>query len=708
MIPTLIPQSPWALRVLALTMACLGTLPLHAETLPLRGMFPQGSGKEGLPVTGGIPFPIGALPSIDNIRLLDGGGKEIPLQVTRLAVWPDGSVKWALIDVVLNPAGAKSLALEYGKGIKRAPVPDPLKAGIAGGHVNVSGGGIRAAFRKTGGSVLDAFSWKGKSLIASGKPARLVVHTLRLADGREEKGYPTYHYACADIRATLEIGTVQIEAITVESPGPIRATICLRGHILLPRFGASLPKEVTDREPAGRMPFSLRLSFFRACGAVLGQHQIVFSGEPDSDFILRWEIRLPGWQGPRGTLILEPGVEVVQEGSGLHVAPEPSRLCWAPVRGGFAMIRKGWENRPCAVRSGKDAASITFWPREAGAWDLRRYAREWACGESGPVKDPKAMERYAKWAARGLAKSHDFVLWVGEGDLTGPAPPLVRALSSPALLVAPPAWYASTGALGPFAPEQTAGPFAALDAATRRETDYHLFCQDLFRWHGKLAYGFWQTRFGEIHRHDRWDRDYGRWGWSLNDGAGRIGHVLMLQFLRTLERRYFEAGMAFNRANYDTNMVHTLSHLENTRNWWTAKGCSHRHNVQPFGCPYIGMRGSYPVGARILHLLTGDGVIADGLEIVADAAFQYAEGRKSRLCNSGGSDGQGSAANALLWKYETTGEAKYFKACRKILDESGLIPPAEGKRLGYGPAFGLFHAAGEVALLSEDKAFQER
>jgi len=182
----------------------------------------------------------------------------------------------------------------------------------------------------------------------------------------------------------------------------------------------------------------------------------------------------------------------------------------------------------------------------------------------------------------------------------------------------------------------------------------------------------------------------------------------MLQYLRTLERRYLEAGEAFNRINYDTNMVHTKYHLENTKNWWTATGCSHRHNVQPFGCPYIGMRGSYPVGQRIVHLLTGDGVISDGLDIVSDASYKYITSNASRLCNSGGSDGKGSASNALLWKYETTGDRKYLDACRKILDKSGLITLKGGGRLGYGPAFGLFNAAGEYAMVSGDQGFRER
>ena len=678
-----------------------------AARVPLRGDFPAGAGEEAVPVSGGIPFPRGQLKSVGSVRLLGTDGKEIACQVTRLAVWPDGSVKWALIDAVLPPSAAEALAIEYGAGVQRSPVPDPITAGMRGRDAEVDGGGVGALISRSGGGVLDALSYGERIYLAPDRPARLVVNALRIADGTSGKALPAHQFVCRDTGATLDVGKVSIDEITVESEGPIRATIRIRGHVLLPRFGSTLPQAVKRREPAGRLPFTTRLSFFRGCRVVHGQHQIVFSGEPDCDYLARWSIQLRGRASARGSLALEPGVALDQVGDQTTIPTHQTRLCWAPIREGFALVRKGWQNRPCAITHGNGDAWIDFWPEAAGVWDLRRYAREWACGESGNTKDARSIRRYAKWAARGLAKSHDFVIYLGGTDPTGAAPAIVRALSDRALLLAPPAWYAQTQALGAIAPEQTSGPLAALDAGTRREIDYHLYCQDLFRWHGKLEYGNWQTRFGVIHRHDRWDRDYGRWAWALNDGAGRIGHMLMLQFLRTLERRYFDAGEAFNRANYDTNMVHTVLHLENTRNWWTATGCSHRHGVQPFSCPYIGMRGSNPGGQRILHLLTGDGVIADGLGIVAEASYKYITGHGSRLCNSGGSDGQGSASNALLWKYETAGDRKYLDACRKILERSGLIPPKPGARLGYAPSFGLFNAAGEYAELSGDQTFRQ-
>jgi hypothetical protein len=702
----------WALMLsAAFGVGLLAGTAFAGDKVPVRVDFPPGAGGEiAVPVAGGIPFPKGALKSVDNLHLLGADGKEVPAQVTQLATWPDGSVKWALIDAVLTPSEGKALTVEYGPDVTRAPVTDPLTAEAGADGVHVKGGGVAAAVLKTGGGVVDELTLGGRQVFAPGSGASLVLNTVRIKDGTSGDALPANTYLLRDPSVVKQEGKVAIDEVALESSGPIRVTVRVRGKVLLPHYGETLPDAVKQRDPAGEMPFSVRVSFYRNTPVIYGQHQIVFSGEPDCDYIADWGIRLPGLTGERGRLILDPGVELDVVGWQVAVAKEQTRLAWAPIAGGFALIRQGWENRPVAISQTDKGASIDFWPQAAGVWDLRRYAREWGVGETASDEPDANIQFYSKYAARGMAKSHDFVLYLG-GDVPAPepAPALVRTLSGRALLVAPPGWYGASNALGYFPPEQTAGPFAEVDGALRRTIDYYLFSQDLYHWYGKLAYGDWQTRYGEMHRNDRWEMDYGRWAWGLNDGAGRVGHMVMLAYLRTLERRYFDAGEAFNRIIYDTNMVHTWQHLENTRpTWWTVKGSAHRHNVQPFGCPYIGMRGSNPGGHRILYFLTGDGIIKDGLEIVADAAVDYAKGQTGRFGASGGSDGEGSGALALLWAYETTGDKSYAEALASILDKSGLVPPKGGTDLDYSAAFGLFNAAGEYADLSGEVEWKRR
>ena len=67
------------------------------------------------PFTFGVPFRKGTLAAEDGLHLLSADGAELPLQVRRTAEWPDGSVRWALVDcqAALNDRPV-TLRLMYG------------------------------------------------------------------------------------------------------------------------------------------------------------------------------------------------------------------------------------------------------------------------------------------------------------------------------------------------------------------------------------------------------------------------------------------------------------------------------------------------------------------------------------------------------------------------------------------------------------------
>jgi hypothetical protein len=72
------------------------------------------------PVSGGIPFPRGHLLSPRNVRLLDPGGTEREIQTEVLSPWPDGSIRWLLVEFIAElpaDAGAR-FTLEYGADVR--------------------------------------------------------------------------------------------------------------------------------------------------------------------------------------------------------------------------------------------------------------------------------------------------------------------------------------------------------------------------------------------------------------------------------------------------------------------------------------------------------------------------------------------------------------------------------------------------------------
>ena len=54
------------------------------------------------PITVGVPMPRGLVTEPRRIALVDGDGKPVPLQALPTERWPDGSIRWALLDFQAN------------------------------------------------------------------------------------------------------------------------------------------------------------------------------------------------------------------------------------------------------------------------------------------------------------------------------------------------------------------------------------------------------------------------------------------------------------------------------------------------------------------------------------------------------------------------------------------------------------------------------
>ncbi len=80
--------------------------------------------RQAEPVTLGVPFPKGMLVNVRTIRLLDDAGRDLPQQVRVAATWPDGSVRWAILDTQIS-ACADQMATAR---IEVAPQPATVEA----------------------------------------------------------------------------------------------------------------------------------------------------------------------------------------------------------------------------------------------------------------------------------------------------------------------------------------------------------------------------------------------------------------------------------------------------------------------------------------------------------------------------------------------------------------------------------------------------
>lgn len=114
---------------------------------------PGGVVMDGLPVSVGVPFPRGVLWDLASLRLVDGCGEELSLQVAERARWSKyGSIKWVLCDFVVALAGEPvEVYLEYGGVAEERDADSQWHMGaevgvgfpgVAGETIRVTGAGV--------------------------------------------------------------------------------------------------------------------------------------------------------------------------------------------------------------------------------------------------------------------------------------------------------------------------------------------------------------------------------------------------------------------------------------------------------------------------------------------------------------------------------------------------------------------------------------
>ncbi len=208
-------------RLLALVLVlAIGPAAVRAKEVRLSVEEPSGVLRQQWPVTSGIPLAQGALCDDQAAALFDPSGREMPLQTETLARWPDGSVRWLLLDFQIDLAARekKTLVLRFGPGVRRAAVEEPLRV-TTGSNANVvlEPGPVRLEY--------------GSKLKAGGFFPQGNARLPGAAGGREAQRQLTFN--CFMDGVSLWLGKdrfkPKIEEIIVEQGGPLRACLRLSG-----------------------------------------------------------------------------------------------------------------------------------------------------------------------------------------------------------------------------------------------------------------------------------------------------------------------------------------------------------------------------------------------------------------------------------------------------------------------------------------------
>ncbi len=412
--------------------------------------------RRGEPVTFGLPFPRGVVANPTDLAFLNAEGRAQPIQSRVLDRWSDGSVRWILIDSVVDrPGGPTVCWIANGAPTDGGGTARQVSVVERDGSLIVDTGAARFVCR-TGGSfpfesVNDA---DGLNLIDSGRSG------LRVESANGE--------ACA----------LAIDTIDVEERGPLRATIRWQGRISCgardrwlecdarAHFFAGLPvvrMGLTIRNPH---PATHPGNFWELGdqgSALLRELAIEFSVPGCGDAAVQYSLDRDSPLVPCAAPF-----EVYQESSGgeqwnspVHVNRHgrvPMQLRGFRLRAGerreaglratpvvlvagggvemAATTRDFWQNFPRSIEVRGTAITVGLWPRQF----------------------PDAHELQG-----GEQKTHELALAFGRDPVSDIPLDWCR---TPLVIRAEPSWYAESAAVGHLVPE-AADPSTAYVALVR-------------------------------------------------------------------------------------------------------------------------------------------------------------------------------------------------------------------------------------------------
>jgi hypothetical protein len=240
---------------IVLTLLALVGAGLRATEVPLRWLGGDAPPSE-VGVTWGVPFARGAVPAAQIFALRDAAGETRPLQTWPLATWPDGTLKWLGVATVAGPESGKALSLVPAE----ATVPDGASVRVRSSETmhEVDTGRVRARFAIRGANLVESLAVDGRTVARHGRLVGIVQEGPELDSG--------------DLPPRERFGT-EVEKVTVEQTGPVRAVVRVEGR----HRGA--------RSQRLWLPFTVRFYFYAGRPEIRLVHSFVFDGDQERDFI---------------------------------------------------------------------------------------------------------------------------------------------------------------------------------------------------------------------------------------------------------------------------------------------------------------------------------------------------------------------------------------------------------------------------------------
>ncbi|EIN05597.1 hypothetical protein PUNSTDRAFT_107299 [Punctularia strigosozonata HHB-11173 SS5] len=203
----------------------------------------------------GLPWSQGEIDRTTALAATTSSGG-IPLQSWPLAYWPDGSLKWTGHALAADSGLTDSVHVAPGTPTEPA---DPVSVKQTGSTITVTAGSFTATFNKHGSTLIQTLALSSSQKAHSGT---LVAHVQSAPDEPELAGS----------KPSVQALTGNIEAVTVEQDGPVRAVIKITG-----KYSGGGHKAF--------LPFISRFYVTAGSTAVRLVHFFIYDGDQNADFI---------------------------------------------------------------------------------------------------------------------------------------------------------------------------------------------------------------------------------------------------------------------------------------------------------------------------------------------------------------------------------------------------------------------------------------
>lgn len=232
-----------------------------------------------VPIRTGVPLPRGKCRSLSSLALLDAQGNRIPAQFNALAWWPDGSLKWVLVQAFVDvPTGnAPVLTLRYAGTLSTAKPKESIKITKTDRAMIVDTGPLRLTLSNEGSGLFDKVWLEGKEVISPEKERRNLMDLVRTESPDDLIPFSFFAESREDVPSTAKV-----EGIFIERSGPLAVDICIRGRFHHESLSAGLPR----RKNLG-CEFWVRMTAYAGKTYLKLQRTYVFEGNPDREFVAR-------------------------------------------------------------------------------------------------------------------------------------------------------------------------------------------------------------------------------------------------------------------------------------------------------------------------------------------------------------------------------------------------------------------------------------